>query len=840
MDPRCAAAIRAAAAGRQISDERLQLIEDAMSAKMRDLARRDRQAWSALSRDQRVAQASAAVMDDVRAEAALKEYRAGLQVLRAAERDAEIATVQARGDTRSVGLIRSIERTEQYGHAVRNEALAGMSDLLDAAASKDGTGVTRRALMSIFDLDNPAMTADIVREIWKLADGSTGNTAARAAAKAWLDTIETLRQRFNAAGGSIGKLGYGYLTQAHDAARVAQAGVDGWSARVLSLLDRDQYVRADGSLMNDAEVMDVLRASYATIVSEGANKVEPGQFSGSGARANRGSDHRVLHFKDGDAWMRYMAEFSDATLYDAMIGHVGKMARDIALVERHGPNPEAWFKVQADIAQRADGAGTLANRSGLNTPDAYWSLATGVVGTPENRLIARVGQDVRNVQTAAKLGGAVISSVTDLGTIATTLHFNRLPYFDMLANIGRQFSPEQREFLQAHGVVAESLANSMNRWTGDHMTHSLTGRIAASVMKLQLMNAWTDGLRAAFSATMMQNFAKKIGKAWGELDEWDRYLMERKGLTADDWAVISRAESVERNGLPYLTAQGIRATGDARAVEVATKWMAFVSDEAQFAVVNPDLATRAIVTAGGQPAGTLRGEAMRSIAQFKSFPVAMMTRHWRRIFETPQGLEGAPAGFGAETAAGARVNQIAGLAALNVTLMMLGAVALQTKAIAQGKDPYDMTEGKFWLRAEAQGGGFGYLGDLLFKDPTEQRGSSIEQGVGSILGPAAGAAAGLGGDVLWKNAWEAAKGKDTHMAAEALRWTNSQLPYTSLWWLRGAYEHAFLHQAQEAVNPGYLSRMQQRAQKDWGQGFYWTPGEALPDRAPDFSRVVGE
>ena len=252
------------------------------------------------------------------------------------------------------------------------------------------------------------------------------------------------------------------------------------------------------------------------------------------------------------------------------------------------------------------------------------------------------------------------------------------------------------------------------------------------------------------------------------------------------------------------------------------------------------MATRAIVTGGGMPTGTIRGEAMRSFAQFKSFPVAMLTRHWRRVLETPQGMEGAPAGYGAESATGGAINKMAVLAGLNLTLMMLGSMVLQTKALVQGKDPYDMTEGKFWLRAVAQGGGAGYLGDLLFKDPTEQRGNTAEQVVGTVLGPSAGAVAGLAGDLVVANAWEAAKGKDTHFGAEAVRWGNSQLPYSNLWWTRGAYEHWFLFAAQEALNPGYLARMRQRAQKDWGQGYWWDPAERLPDRAPDFGNIVGE
>ena len=64
------------------------------------------------------------------------------------------------------------------------------------------------------------------------------------------------------------------------------------------------------------------------------------------------------------------------------------------------------------------------------------------------------------------------------------------------------------------------------------------------------------------------------------------------------------------------------------------------------------------------------------------------------------------------------------------------------------------------------------------------------------------------------NAWEAAKGKDTKAAAEGLRWLSGNVPGQSLWWIRPAYEHWFLHNAQEAVNPGYLSRMQARAMRD--------------------------
>jgi hypothetical protein len=848
MNPNCIAAVTAAA-GKALTPAKIKAIDDALSSKMRELARRDRQRWQGMSKDQRMVEASVEAMADIQKAAALKEYRASLQILRTAETNSRIEQQMQLSDvSRSAGLVRDIENVQGYIDATRNDSISNLGDLLEAAGNRDGTGLLRNLGMWIFDLDNPAMTADVVREVFRLADGHTGNAAAKAAAKAWLDTIEGMRQRFNAAGGDIGKLGYGYLSQAHDAVKVGDAGAQAWAQKVAPLMDRNQYLREDGSLMDLPEITQMLEAAHDTISTGGGNKVAPGQFRGSGARANSGSEARVLHFRDGDAWMQYMQEFGQGSLYDSMMGHIGGMARDIGLVENFGPNPEQQFRVQNDMAARADGKGAnpMPERVKLNMPDAYWAIVSGKSGNPENLGIARLGQDLRNLQTAAKLGGAVLSSTTDIATIAASLHYNQLPYFDMLKNLGKQFSREQRDFLRVHGVIGEAVTSTLNRWTGDNLTHSLSGRVAGSVMKLSLMNAWTDGLRGAFSATMMQGFAKKAGKAWGDLTEWDRFLMQRKGVTEADWSIISQATPTERNGVKYLTRDAIEAVQDPNARAAATRWMAFVSDEAQFAVINPDMATRAIVTGGGMPAGTIRGEAARAFWQFKSFPTAMITRHWARVFETPQGLEGAPTGYDAQTAGGGAANKAAAasklavLAALNVSLMMIGAIVLQNKALVQGKDPFDMTTKGFWARAASQGGGLGYIGDVLLKSEGGTfKGREFENVLGVVAGPSGGAVGGLL-DLTVGNAKQAAAGENTDMGSEAIRLTNSNLPYANLWQTRALWEHWVLHNLQEAANPGYLSRMQKRAQKDFGQGYFWAPGEPFPDRAPDFGNMIGE
>src|SRR3546814_3912704 len=84
-----------------------------------------------------------------------------------------------------------------------------------------------------------------------------------------------------------------------------------------------------GARMNDAEVAELLGEAWKTIATGGANKIEPGQFRGTGARANRGSDSRVIHFRDGDAYLDYQQQFGERAIYDVMTGHVQGVAKDI-------------------------------------------------------------------------------------------------------------------------------------------------------------------------------------------------------------------------------------------------------------------------------------------------------------------------------------------------------------------------------------------------------------------------------------------------------------------------------------------------------------------------------
>lgn len=827
MNPKCRNQINAAriaAGGKSLTDAQARAIDERMQGTMRRLARQD-QNWQSYPPDQRVLMASQQAAQDLADEAARKVANAQRQALKTAEMEQRVQDyMQRQGSGRTKALVDDMERTNAYVDGIKRDSTRHLVDLIEAADNQTGASVGRRVLMTLFDAQNPLMTRDLAMEVFSMGKANTGNPIAKAGAEAWLKVTEQLRQRFNAAGGDVGRLDYGYLPQAHDQAEVLKHGRDRWAADVLPMLDRSRYVDEAGARLGDAQVLDILRSAWEAISTDGANKSAPGQARGTGARANRGGQSREIHFKDGEAYLQYQRQFGTGSMYDAMMGHLGGLARDIALVERYGPNPEAQMRLQFDMADRTDGG---PKRVFGNRADAYWRVLNGTSGQALSARVAQIGTHVRNIETFGKLQGAVLSSITDMGTYFVTTGFNKLSYWDAFKNLGAAASADTKAFMNAHGMIADSMISDLSRWTAENVAQSWSGRLSSSTMRLSLMNAWTDTMRRAFSLTMMEGMGRLRQSEWGKLTEYDRWRMESKGLTEADWEVIRAAQPVMHRGSEHITPDAIYATGDPRAGEVVAKYLGVIADESEVAVLNPDLATRAIVTAGGSQRGTIDGELWRSMAQFKSFPIAMMSRHWRRMLETPQGLQGAPM----------MANRLAYAGAMMVSLSALGAIAFQTKQLVSGKDPVDMTTPKFWGRAMSQGGGLGFMGDILLGDTTDDRGKLDTLG-SMMLGPSFGSAAELF-ELTKGNLDEWRAGKDMHAGAEGLRFARGHLPMVNLWYGKAALDHMGLYALQENMSPGYLGRIQGKARKDWGQD-YWLDPYGNDVRSPDFTAIAGE
>ena len=222
------------------------------------------------------------------------------------EMAAEIASKQLEADAakakqRIANTIAAHDRVAGYLASAKARGIDGMEALdqlvaFDAKATgrvmsveTQGKAIADESigkLVQTFEATNPrffGMVEDMagIRLLVKEMMGeSTGNADAAAGAKAWKETTEALRLRFNSAGGDIGKLEDWGLPHHHSQSKVWKAGADAWVKDILPMLNRDRYIKADGTLMDDAEVEGVLRKAWDTISSNGMNKIEPGKVTG--------------------------------------------------------------------------------------------------------------------------------------------------------------------------------------------------------------------------------------------------------------------------------------------------------------------------------------------------------------------------------------------------------------------------------------------------------------------------------------------------------------------------------------------------------------------------------
>jgi len=691
---------------------------------------------------------------------------------------------------------------------------------------------------------NPARLSNMVRELF---GQETGDAAARQLADAWSRASEYARQRFNMAGGHIGRLeGWG-LPQTHDGVKVKTAGFEAWRDYILPRLDLDRMVDHDtGQPFTRRQLLAMLEDTYNGIITDGWDARALGA-RGVAALANRRAEHRFLIFRDGDGWLDYQARFGIAdtrgapdAIFDSMMGHLDGMSRDIGAMEILGPSPTdtvRWLSDMLDKAAATDAIGegrilTKESRVAVakNQMETMWGLFTGELNRPVNAQLARSFSALRSIQTAAKLGGAAITAITDLGFQFTTRKFNGLPVAKAVGDYISYMLPSVRTGDKAvavrAGLLAEEAAGRMGalwRYHEEFNTPALTQRIASGVLRVSGLSRWTQVGRWVFGMEYMGALADNAGRAFADMDPVLRQRLEFYGIDADGWEAIRSTPLFEQNGTTLLRPDELAGRTDLPPGEgerLSDLLLEMIQNETRYAVPEAGLRARAVTTGGVRP-GTIVGEGIRSAMQFMAFPVSIIFTHLLRAVHGQGGM-----------------SRAAYMAHLVIGTTALGALTAQIKNVLAGKDPQPMDDGRFWAAAAAQGGGLGILGDFLFADQNRYGGGLTA----TLAGPLAGSVEGFGRLTLG-NIQQAASGEDTNIGRELTRFARGNTPGSSLWYTRLAADRLIWEQMQEMIDPdaaGYFRRMQRRAENEFGQGFWWAPGESAPERAPDLSNAFGD
>lgn len=812
------------AAQRTLTAREIQNIEDRIYRNMRQLARNDPASWRQMTDAERLRRAGQLAADELQQEAGLKRRRVALTIAARQRLDAFINGYQG-----TDGKLGALNRTiafsadgksnflsvESRGKATRDYALSQIQEAFEAVDPR---------FFHLFEDEKGVR--DLVFEI---RGQDTGNIKAKKGAKAWADVTELLRRRFNDAGGDIGYLENWGIPQHHSMEKVGRATREQWVSDVIGKLDRKYYIKEDGQLMSDAEVTAFLGEAYNTIATGGLNKLSDSGMRLSGARANRGNASRQIHFKDADSYLEYQRQYGDRSLWEVMVGHLEGISKDIALVETYGPNPDHVFRAILDEVT-AETATVNPQRTGqvkrmANSTENLYNFISGKTQPIANPHIAQWSDNIRNWLVASRLGSALLASFSDLGTMYLSAKVTNLPMNQLFRNQLEAMDPTNRtELARARraGLAMESLLGSVNRWAMDNMGPSKARWAATAVMRASGLTAWSDAHKRAYGVTMMGSLGEVVSRSpdLRSLDGGDFRILKSKGITEQDFSVWKLADQEDwgKGNNTMLTPESIMRIPDDAVkhlgapervkFEAMRKLLGAVAEEVDMAVITPG-AREKMITGGGLQRGTWKGELVRSVFLFKSFPISVVMRHWSRAMGMPS--------------AGGRAAYIGAFIA---STTILGALSQQLNDMASGRNPREMTgedAPKFWLGALLKGGGLGLYGDFLLSDHTRYGGGALA----SMLGPVAG----LVDDVIKIGQGiplNAVEGKSEQTGGDLVKLGKGLTPGANIWYLKAAIDHMIFNQMQEYFSPGYLRKMEQRSKKEFNQTYWWRPQDVTP------------
>jgi hypothetical protein len=839
------------AIGRPITAAESRGIEQRVREAMLAIAREDAARWQSLSATDRLLEGAQRAADELVQEAAKKKQRLMATIVAHDRIENYTRDQVARGA--------DPDRLEAFSRLIAGK-LDGKNNGTSAESLAKGImAQTMGRLTAAWEEIRPGMLGFLANrqaeeQFVRALHGQTKGVRPELAkaARAWLDTAEGLRQRFNAAGGVVGKLDNWGMPHAWSQDLAVKAGKDKFVTDMMRWVDRRRYVHEDGRAYTDEEMAAFLGEAWVTIVTNGANKTlargdaPPG---GRSVKANRNSQARQIHLKDADASLEALRTYSGRNVFEVMVGHARRLSRDIALIETFGPNADLAAQhfldqFRAELAATPEGQANIGKVEKRLARIAHlYDFVAGNTEPPPNRRLANAAAAVRAWLTAAKLGSATITSIADEGTLYLTAHVNNLPQAQVFLNEVRAFNPldrTERRLASRAGLLVHTMADEMDRFGTETLGTQIPDKIANAVMRLSGLNAMTEARRRAFSVTMMDAIGALTREVddVAKLDPGDWRLLRDKGITAEEWAVWRAAEPDSwRGNDTVLTPEAIYAVPDAEIARIApgvppavvreraaSKLLAVVLEEQDVAVIEPGARERSLIQAG-TVRGTIKGELVRSFFQFKTFPISMMMRHWQRglgLYSTTRGK----AGY---------------LGVLLASQTVMGALAMELNDILSGRNPRplfgdDERLGRNWLAAVLKGGSLGLYGDFLFADSTDY-GRSL---LGAVAGPAAGFLEDVD-DLTRGNIVQAMRGEDTHFGAEATRFARGYTPGSSLWYAKAALDRLVFHQMQEYFSPGYLRRSKQRARENYGTTYWWEPGD-MPSEAEavDVAQVVGE
>jgi hypothetical protein len=687
--------------------------------------------------------------------------------------------------------------------------------------------------------------------------GASGNAEASRIAEIIVKSQSRMLRRKNRNGAFIRELESWMMRQHHDSSLLRKSGFDEWYnfliendmldlQRMVDDLDPKRIDELGGANRQAGEQLalrELLQRSWENLVKGNHMKVDDIQsakdvdvitaFKGPANIAKSASQSRVIHFKGPDEAYNYAKKYSRMNFSEAFMSGLEHDAQSIVLMETLGPNPNGMLQrivAEQQAKEDVDIKKPIRRRVIENQmKEVDGSMRTRSTTTPVfgGADFADIASGWRIYQNIVKLGGATISSFSDIATKAAAINAMTdknifQSYGVALRDVFSKFNTkDQRRLAYLINVGTENMQqNFLSRFGSNDSGPGMLVKAQQLFFKYNGMQWWNKVQKVGVARIIAADLAEKRKTSYARLPAETQNMLIRYGIDEGEWDLLRSADMLAADGKRYMVAQAVddvdpakidaeiqRKTGKLainetdREVfldELRGKLSTLYTDIADIAVPTPGAKERAIMNQG-LLRGTPMGEAIRTVMQLKAFPITYITKGMASQYHMSGKM---------------------GVAKLMIGATIMGYISMSTKDILRGREPRDafsddmMKNKDVFLASFLQGGGAGIFGDFLFGE-ANRYGQSFTT---TLLGPTAGTA-----DDIYSIYSKVLEGDDA--ATDAFRLGLQNAPLVNLFYTRAAMEYLFLYGIQEAANPGYLKRVEKRLREENDQEYFLSPTE---------------
>ena len=698
------------------------------------------------------------------------------------------------------------------------------------------------------------MDEDIFTELWHIRDpdvsNPTGNRDAMRIAQAIDSVHQEMIPRENRAGAFIRMMDNYVMRQTHDPIKIRRAGGMGfgrgsadasfkaWSEFILPLLDPEKTF---GSATDRVRFLKGVHEGILSGTHGKSRAKMMAEFKGTGALAKKVSQPRVLHFKDAQSAYKYNQVFGTKTLYDGVLSDIRKSSHVTALMENFGPNPDQTFS--RTLRMLKEQARTMPDdfrqTKSLNREfiQSSYNGLKGELDIPNNPTLHGMTRALLAHSTLSRLGQVTISAIPDKAFFHSTMTYNGMRSLDVFLEQFKVFVPKtkaDRVRLRMMGAAIDGfLGDVASRFTSVDNTSGRMFRLQQQLFKINGMNWWNDIHKGSAAKLMTAWLGENANLRFDALPQDLSKVLSLYDVTPQQWDAI-RTTAYDFDGRKYVTpdqlskipdevidrllvAEGDKATSTNRLRyrdRMESQLRAYITDQVDDAVVTPGNRERVISNWGTQ-AGTLRGDAVRLLMHFKSFPISVWERIVRREVY----------GHGSMSLRSWLMNDRKGnfrLAQLLAMTTVGGYVSISIKDALKGRTPRRIVDEdgrpnlKVFQASFLRGGGAGIYGDFLFTEYDRSYRNALNVVSGPVIGQVPEVAAMV---------TDAVHGKDISRSAGKLALNNT--PYINLFYIRPVLDYSILWNLQEMLDPGSLRRMERAVEERNHQGFFVSPSEVV-------------